>query len=295
MRKRKPFARIFSLLAVLVILVSAFSIPAGAYTGEDVYPSTVVDVKSGIPVGTGEFEPIAEAIRLPDLQDDLVLWVKVPQDGGLVNTHGVRCAFGKYGAVIEKPFTRKMLDAVYSYGLDTYMIAVVPYTEWTTFINGNEAPNSISFYVQIGMPYGASYECGVSTVSNFFSFFEYQERLKAYEEGRTNGWQFGYGQGHNDGYLEGQEWGLTQGSKNGYVVGHEDGLAEGYQNGYLAAEGDMEKWGESWYSMVFSVIDAPVEALTEMLNFNVFGVNLNVFVMSLISLCMVIAVVRLFI
>ena len=47
-------------------------------------------------------------------------------------------------------------------------------------------------------------------------------------------------------------------------------------------------------ALVSSVVDAPIKAITGLLNFEIFGVNLKSFMLSLFTLAVVIAIVKLF-
>lgn len=100
-------------------------------------------------------------------------------------------------------------------------------------------------------------------------------------EGYEYGLQDGYKDGFENGYLEGEIEGLYNGEQNGYKDGYREGLA-------VAEQGDF-------YSLFSAVIDAPVSAFTNLLDFNVLGVNVAEFVLSLISAFFAIKIVRIFV
>lgn len=100
-------------------------------------------------------------------------------------------------------------------------------------------------------------------------------------EGYEYGLQDGYKDGFENGYLEGEIEGLYNGEQNGYKDGYREGLA-------VAEQGDF-------YSLFSAVIDAPVSAFTNLLDFQVLGVNVAEFVLSLISAFFAIKIVRIFV
>lgn len=89
----------------------------------------------------------------------------------------------------------------------------------------------------------------------------------------------GYTQGYQDGYKQGQQekeiYGITQ-----YNKGKQDGIANA--NNY------------SFKSLISAVFDVPVQTLYGMLNFNILGINILSFVMSIISVILLIAIVKVF-
>lgn len=100
-----------------------------------------------------------------------------------------------------------------------------------------------------------------------------------------------YEDGYNDGYdaatiLEGAEQ-YQEGYNNGYEKGETVGYNNGFEKGY--ADGSD---GSSWFNLFSAVVSAPANTLTSMFNFDIFGVNMAGFVASLVTICVVIAVVR---
>lgn len=89
----------------------------------------------------------------------------------------------------------------------------------------------------------------------------------------------GYTQGYQEGFKQGQQekeiYGITQ-----YNKGKSDGIASA--NNY------------SFKSLITAVFDVPVQTLYGMLNFNILGINILSFVMSIISVILLIAIVKVF-
>lgn len=85
----------------------------------------------------------------------------------------------------------------------------------------------------------------------------------------------GYANDYNSGY------------KEGYSVGSSTGYNRGYSDGVKAA-------GEyTFLSLLGSVVDAPLQAVSGMLNFNLLGFNMLNFFYALLTCALVIAVIRL--
>lgn len=85
----------------------------------------------------------------------------------------------------------------------------------------------------------------------------------------------GYANDYNSGY------------KEGYSVGSSSGYNRGYSDGVKAA-GDY-----TFLSLLGSVVDAPLQAVSGMLNFNLLGFNMLNFFYALLTCALIIAVIRL--
>lgn len=85
----------------------------------------------------------------------------------------------------------------------------------------------------------------------------------------------GYANDYNSGY------------KDGYSVGSSSGYNRGYSEGVKAA-GDY-----TFLSLLGAVVDAPLQAVSGMLNFNLLGFNMLNFFYALLTCALVIAVIRL--
>lgn len=87
---------------------------------------------------------------------------------------------------------------------------------------------------------------------------------------------------YNAGYQSGYEEGYTTG-KNENTQSYYD---KGYSDGWAAS-------GSGTFTSLFTaVIDAPVAAFTNLLDFQILGVDMKKFVLALISLALVLAIVR---
>lgn len=100
-----------------------------------------------------------------------------------------------------------------------------------------------------------------------------------------------YREGYNDGYNVGvkdnstlqeqYELGLSQGFSQGKVIGYNEGIEDA--NTY------------TFTNLLGSVFDVPIQAFNGLLNFEVLGVNLRGFYLSLLTACLVLVIIRLFI
>lgn len=99
-----------------------------------------------------------------------------------------------------------------------------------------------------------------------------------------------YNVGYNNGYGQGSSVGYAQGETAGYNTGYSEGVRVGYNSGYN--EG-LEHGGEyTFTSLVSSFVDVPVRTFTSLLNFELLGINLADFFMSLLTLAIIVTIVR---
>lgn len=91
----------------------------------------------------------------------------------------------------------------------------------------------------------------------------------------------GYERGYQAGSLQGYTEGKNAGYENGYQRGKADGLA-------LADVATFE-------DLMSSVFDVPIRAFTSLFNFDILGVNMANFFLSILTLCIVLAVVKMLI
>lgn len=92
--------------------------------------------------------------------------------------------------------------------------------------------------------------------------------------------------------LGGYVTGYDTGHEVGYSKGYNQGVADGYQQGYNAgvtSDGFLASLG----SLMGTVVMLPVQLLINVLDFDVFGVNIASFVRSLITIVIVLFIIRL--
>lgn len=71
----------------------------------------------------------------------------------------------------------------------------------------------------------------------------------------------------------------------------------GYNNGYYAgvAYDSTHDYDYTFLGLIGSIVDAPLNAINDMLNFNFLGINMSAFLQGLLTISLIIAVVRLII
>lgn len=123
-----------------------------------------------------------------------------------------------------------------------------------------------------------------SSPAEYFSYFkDYTLFLTA--EDKSFNYQ-NYAAGYNAGYDNGQAFGFNQGYTDGRLFGKE----EGYQLGYQAGVEGANKY--SFFSLISAVVDAPIQALTGLLDFNVFGYDMKNFYLSIFTVCIIVTILK---
>lgn len=90
--------------------------------------------------------------------------------------------------------------------------------------------------------------------------------------------QNGFSAGYNEGLVDGFDPGFVSGKKYGYQDGYAAGVADSNQSGFA--------------SLLFAVVDTPVKAFSSLLDFDILGVNMKNFVLSVLTLAFFISVLR---
>lgn len=73
---------------------------------------------------------------------------------------------------------------------------------------------------------------------------------------------------------------------------YDRGYTKGNDDGYWRGRGDEQK-ESGFFSLISAVIDAPIQAFKGLFGFNVMGVDMSAFMLSIITLCLFIAVIKL--
>lgn len=103
-----------------------------------------------------------------------------------------------------------------------------------------------------------------------------------FENGNSDGYSQGLKDGENIGYQKGQDIGY----QNGYDYGYEKGQYDGYYQGKADEAGEG-----SFFKLIYATLDAPVQVLMDILNFEIFDFNLLNGFVSIISLALCFVVV----
>lgn len=96
---------------------------------------------------------------------------------------------------------------------------------------------------------------------------------------------------YNSGYSAGYSAGKLDGSSSGYNQGYDAGETIGYQNGYN--DGVEHGGNYTFLGLIGAVIDAPINAFTSLLNFDVLGVNILSLITGLLSIAIIVFIVKL--
>ena len=101
-----------------------------------------------------------------------------------------------------------------------------------------------------------------------------------------------YRAGYDNGYVEGYNNGLS--NNTGYQEAYQNGLDEGFTNGYFSGKnaGIEQANTYSFSSLMASVFDVPIKAFTALFDFDILGVNMKGFYLSILTACVVLAVVK---
>lgn len=140
-------------------------------------------------------------------------------------------------------------------------------------------------------------------VKSFSSDSYNQGFSNGYTHGFGNGSDKGYREGMTEGYNNGKSEGMEEGYNNGYTEGKSEGMTEGYSNGrtdgYIIGynkgvnDGVDSANKYTFLSLIGAVVDAPLNVFKSMFNFEILGVNMSSFVLSLLTVSVVLFVVKL--
>lgn len=98
-----------------------------------------------------------------------------------------------------------------------------------------------------------------------------------------------YNSGYNNGYLDAKE-GFEEEKSNIYNSGFESGKIAGYNDGYNAGKDVSDNY--TFLGLIGAVFDAPIEAFKGLFNFDILGVNMQGFVLAMLTLAVIIIVIR---
>lgn len=98
----------------------------------------------------------------------------------------------------------------------------------------------------------------------------------------------GYGQGYTDGYNNGYSLGDTSGFERGKKIGYDIGYNAGYNAGVEASN------EYTFFSLISAIIDAPVQTFLGLTDFEILGIKVSTFVLSLLTVGLALAIVRKF-
>lgn len=158
------------------------------------------------------------------------------------------------------------------------------------FSDANDKTCSLYFFALNDVQ---SYELGITAAN-------YSDYNSGYQAGYSEGYNIGshsgttYDNGYNNGYDAGYDAGLSDGDTAGYNRGYRWGYGLGYDNGETVgrAAGIASANDYTFLGLIGAVIDAPIQAFTGLLDFNVLGVNMRNFLISLFSISIVFVIIK---
>lgn len=90
--------------------------------------------------------------------------------------------------------------------------------------------------------------------------------------------------------MAGEDTGYTSGYDAGNTAGYNRGKNDGYDLGHM--QGIMDSGNYSFLSLIGATVDAPITALTGLLNFEILGVNLSSFFFGLFTITLLIIIIK---
>lgn len=126
----------------------------------------------------------------------------------------------------------------------------------------------------------------ISFITDYNGVSNYYYEPQTYFFGSTFPDNEYYNYGYNTGLAEGYDTGYIAGSSAGYS----QGVTAGYDTGYIAGANDAGNY--TFFGLISSVIDAPLSTFVGLLNFDILGFNIKNLLLSLMTLGLIIAIVR---
>lgn len=173
---------------------------------------------------------------------------------------------------------------VCSTGFDFWNIAYIK----TSSGSDNTGPyNEIGYYNDNGNYFRIQLKVYVNTnTGNYLSYLYSSNTI--YLNSATSGedYESGYDRGYNRGYSDAFDQLKYGFSTSSYQNGYDDGFGLGYNQGINDA--NIYSFGH----LISAVVDAPVSMFKGLLDFNVLGVNMSQFALSLLTVALTIAILR---
>lgn len=174
----------------------------------------------------------------------------------------------------------------YFYFNDTNGILAEQMVAFTMYFSF-ELPISSYFSSAIGSApfdgYGYySQPCGIVNIdalNYYYKFF--LDNQNAYQNGYQAGYDLGSSQINQSSYNAGYDKGYALGAETYYDIGYNQGVNSAHEY--------------TFDSLLSSVFDVPVRTFTSLFNFEILGINMASFFLSILTLCAVLAVVKMLI
>ncbi len=112
----------------------------------------------------------------------------------------------------------------------------------------------------------------------------------AYDNAYDSGYESGYNDGIDNVKQNPSDYGMY--NKTQYIDYGSDRFNQGYSDGYNMGESDTVNGQSTFKNLIFSIIDAPFNVLSNAFNFEIFGINMSYFLIAIVSLLLVFFVIR---
>ncbi len=213
----------------------------------------------------------------------------------LGNSADMRIAFNytiKFeGNYIVSPSSLNSIGSYYNYPVISYQTGTGSSRPWYFAFKGyclksSSIPSDFPFYMgdYAVVPSGLtddSYRQFINFLANCISF--------GYRVSVTDSSGDFYNSGYNNGYNDAKE--AFEEDKTGiYNSGFESGKIAGYNDGYNAGKDVSDNY--TFLGLIGAVFDAPIEAFKGLFNFDILGVNMQGFVLAMLTLAVIIIVIR---
>lgn len=163
--------------------------------------------------------------------------------------------------------------------IDLYGSGIHNYTYFSPVLN---------YYERDLFDYGfpLSYDAVNSNNYFFITFFIYPVNENLYNSAQGGDYYEGYDYGYDNGYNDGYANGVNENGTSSYNIGYSSGYNEGYRIGVNATN-------QYTFGKFFGAIaDVPILYVRNLLGFEIFGVQAITILMSMITACLVLYLLR---
>lgn len=254
---------------------------SNTFVGSNIFlPTTFYNVRNDI------LYDISAVSCLLELSDNN-LYFHFSFDGDEFSTRYTSYFFDTWNGTIRSTFDSPggATYCDYSFFIDSrfnFNVLLFTLNTSTSFVGSSDYYSSVLTYYDIN-GYTFSIAFKTEAYNYLINSFYLSERTYYLFEPRNNdyynnGYIYGYDRGSADGYDTGYNTGYNVGYDNGDLVGYQRGIEDSNQYTFL--------------NLIGAVIDAPITAFVNLLDFNVFGFNMLNLCCSLLTLSLIILVVK---
>lgn len=213
----------------------------------------------------------------------------------LGNSADMRVAFNyslKYeGNYFIAPSSLNSINTFYNYPVLAFQVGTGGSIPWLFTFKGycldkSSIPTDFPFYLSNYdvIPAGVTHDSYMQLTSFLSNCMSFGYRVSVNDLSGDF-----YNSGYNNGYLDAKE-GFEEEKSNIYNSGFESGKIAGYNDGYNAGKDVSDNY--TFLGLIGAVFDAPIEAFKGLFNFDILGVNMQGFVLAMLTLAVIIIVIR---